>query len=269
MLAIPSTPCPDNAQTHLASLQAEINALITFEERVTLAERHWNNRTNNRAFDAVKTALQILRPNSYCCYCESDRTSAIEHIWPKAYYPDRAFVWENYLYACSKCNSEHKKAKWAIFCADTGVDYVEEISWHCQQEGRWIKNPPPQGDPVFLDLCQEDPQALIRLDLETFEFVPHTHAPREQVRVHYTIEILRLNDGFLPEAREHSFRAYRDKLRDYVALSVVERKLQVEQKAAAFQNVPQKTVWREMQRWHQRIPELDALFTQAPEALDW
>jgi uncharacterized protein (TIGR02646 family) len=264
MLAIPTTPCPANAQAKLVTLQAGINALGNFSERVILAQKYWDNRTGNIAFQSIKSELEALRPGLFCCYCETDRASAIEHIWPKSHYPERTFIWENYLYACSKCNSEYKKARWAIFCMTTGADYWEE--------NHWSGTPPPNGEHVFLDLRQEDPQNLIRLNFETFKFVPLTQKldERTKVRVDYTInQILHLNIDGLPDTREQAYEGYLGKLQKYVKLSPTERQLQEAQKAKTFQNVPQKTVWREMQKWHTRIPELDALFAQAPEALSW
>lgn len=47
-----------------------------------------------------------------CAFCETCFTHAahghIEHFWPKATYPERTFEWENLLWACPICNSDHK-----------------------------------------------------------------------------------------------------------------------------------------------------------------
>ncbi|MFL6202683.1 MAG: HNH endonuclease [Thermoanaerobaculia bacterium] len=42
-------------------------------------------------------------------YCEDSKGTAIDHFWPKADYPDRAFTWLNYVLACSECNSKKNK----------------------------------------------------------------------------------------------------------------------------------------------------------------
>jgi uncharacterized protein (TIGR02646 family) len=43
-----------------------------------------------------------------CMYCEDSQGTDIEHFWPKERYHSKAFSWENYLLACSHCNSNEK-----------------------------------------------------------------------------------------------------------------------------------------------------------------
>ncbi len=199
----------------------------------------------------------MLCPNGYCCYCETNEPSPVEHIWPKSHYPERAFLWENYLFACHNCNSKHKLARWAIFRAATGAEFDEETSW---------SGAPAIGNPVFLDLRAEDPQALIRLDFETFLFEADTTDSRKCARVEYTInQILKLNERGLDSAREFAYDAYCERLTRLAQLAPEERATKV----PLFQGVPQRTVWKEMQRWHARIPRLKGLFAAAPEALTW
>ncbi|HEY2294308.1 MAG TPA: HNH endonuclease [Thermoanaerobaculia bacterium] len=52
-----------------------------------------------------------------CMYCEDSHGTAIEHFWPRAGYPDRAFDWLNYLIACSGCNSNHKRDQFPLDAA--------------------------------------------------------------------------------------------------------------------------------------------------------
>jgi len=47
-------------------------------------------------------------------YCEDSAAVEVEHHHPKAHYPELAFAWENYLYACGPCNRP-KNSKFAIF----------------------------------------------------------------------------------------------------------------------------------------------------------
>lgn len=257
MLAIPVTPCPSTAVDKLAALQAEVNQQLTFEEKKATAERLWSNRTDNKAFDAVRAGLQALCPGGYCCYCETNEPSPVEHIWPKSHYPEQAFLWTNYLFACYNCNSIHKRDRWAIFQDSSGSQYDEDGTW---------SGPPPSGDPAFLDLRADNPQLLIRLDFETFFYEPCTTNPRERARVEYTVnQVLKLNERGFPEARAFAYSGYRDRLTQLAQIPPSHRNT----KAPLFQGVPQRTVWKEMQRWHQRYSELDRLFKAAPEALNW
>jgi len=42
-------------------------------------------------------------------YCEDSRGTDIDHFDPKSRTPECAFEWDNYLGACSTCNSNHKR----------------------------------------------------------------------------------------------------------------------------------------------------------------
>ncbi len=47
-----------------------------------------------------------------CMYCEESMATAIEHMRPRSSYPEATFVWENYLLACSTCNSKFKRDRY-------------------------------------------------------------------------------------------------------------------------------------------------------------
>lgn len=44
-------------------------------------------------------------------YCEDSLGTDIDHFYPKKRYPHRAFRWDNYLLACSHCNSNLKRER--------------------------------------------------------------------------------------------------------------------------------------------------------------
>ena len=49
----------------------------------------------------------IRRLGEYCSYCEMhlDASLAVEHVQPKAVSPHLALAWDNFLLACTNCNS--------------------------------------------------------------------------------------------------------------------------------------------------------------------
>ncbi|MDF5751420.1 hypothetical protein [Spongiactinospora sp. TRM90649] len=49
-----------------------------------------------------------------CMYCEDSEGTDIEHFWPKSTYPLMAFDWLNYLLACTRCNSNYKRARFPL-----------------------------------------------------------------------------------------------------------------------------------------------------------
>ena len=133
--------------------------------------------------------------------------------------------------------------------------------------------PPLPGTPVLLDPRVDDPAEFMELELRsTFLFLPSTEPGTvAHQRAAYTIEILGLNArDYLPVARGQAYRDYRSHLSCYVDAQrngrEPERLSQLEQDIRTRQH---PTVWREMKRQHQRIPDLKRLFEAAPEALGW
>jgi uncharacterized protein (TIGR02646 family) len=49
----------------------------------------------------------IDRLGEYCSYCEMhlDTSLAVEHVRPKTHHPNLALQWDNFLLACTNCNS--------------------------------------------------------------------------------------------------------------------------------------------------------------------
>lgn len=63
------------------------------------------NRQRNRVFGAVRKRLATMCSGARRCgYCEDSVGDEVEHIEPKDLYPEKVFVWENYLLACGPCN---------------------------------------------------------------------------------------------------------------------------------------------------------------------
>lgn len=62
--------------------------------------------TNTTVFSEYAQAKGDLldRIGPYCSYCERPCDLAVEHIAPKAKYPDRLLDWMNFLLACVNCN---------------------------------------------------------------------------------------------------------------------------------------------------------------------
>ncbi|MEO6192864.1 MAG: HNH endonuclease [Thermoanaerobaculia bacterium] len=78
------------------------------------AARLWRFQ-DNKAFREIRAILGRMAPGiERCVYCEDSHGTAIEHFWPRARYPERAFDWLNYLIACSGCNSNHKRDQFPL-----------------------------------------------------------------------------------------------------------------------------------------------------------
>lgn len=89
-------------------------------------------------------------------YCEDSEATDIEHFYPKAIYPARSFKWDNYLLACSNCNSNYKRSQFPL--DSTGL-------------------------PLLIDPASEDPMNHLDLSLTTGKFIPATDKGEESIRV--------------------------------------------------------------------------------------
>jgi uncharacterized protein (TIGR02646 family) len=76
------------------------------------------NTNTNKAYKVYKTARRDLidRLGEYCSYCETrlNASLAVEHVQPKIHHPYLELDWNNFLLACTNCNST-KGSKDVIF----------------------------------------------------------------------------------------------------------------------------------------------------------
>ncbi len=269
MIALENRSLPDRTTAALAGFQREIDVQPSYPGQVAEAKRIWPLRRRNAPFAEVRATLsQMCSGARRCCYCEDSMADEIEHIWPKDFYPNRTFVWENYLYACGPCNGP-KGNKFALFTASLANDFLV-----LEHPGNQTSIPPPPGDPVFINPRQEDPLNLLWLDVkDSFVFTPldNDTASIAHRRARYTIDVLKLNTrDDLVTARRKAYGNYRARLREYISqrdngASQAELAVLI----SSIQSEHHPTVWREMQRQQAGITELAELFAQAAEALAW
>jgi uncharacterized protein (TIGR02646 family) len=226
-----------------------------------------NNTSTNPTFIQVRKSLTRMCSGARrCIYCEDSCADEVEHIKPKDLYPDAVFVWENYLYACGPCNGP-KNNKFAVFSSATGV--IVDVT---RRRSAPIVEP-EAGSPVLIDPRREDPLQFMELDLlGTFLFLPNNPpGSRDYERARYTIDVLRLNDrDVLLKARKEAYDSYEARLARYIALRKQGHSIaQLKNRVRALKRMQHPTVWKEMKRQQELIPNLRDLFAEAPEALQW
>lgn len=265
MMTVVPPALPVGAEQALLALQAGIDALPTYPERVAMARGAFStqNRQGNATFDAVRTTLgAACRGPHRCMYCEDSAAYQMDHVRPKAFYPDLVFSWMNYLYACGPCNN-WKQHRFSVLSARTST-IVELV----RRRGEPTIEP-EVGSSVLIDPRREEPLDYLSLDLvSTFHFLPrYPKGTYEYRRAEYTIDVLKLNDrDYLPAARREAYGSYRARLKEYVgakgspAATLLMR---------AMMQCGQPTVWAEMKRNADVIAELSELFVAAPEARSW
>ena len=264
MIRLPDPGLDRNAARRLEQYQREVDREADYETRVTAAKELFRRRNTrgNRAFRMVRASLTLMCSGaSRCVYCEDSMGDEVEHVQPKDLYPELVFVWGNYVYACGQCNVR-KSNRFAVIRSDRLIDVT-------RPRGAPVV-PPAAGSPAFLNPRVDEPLDFLYLDFGTFWFVARedsTDLVRE--RAAFTIRALNLNRDLLADARRTAYVAYGALLFRYGqerdSLSASQRKALVD----SLLTMPHPTVWAEMKRQRAGVPDLDDLFSRAPEALGW
>ncbi len=267
MIRLPETELSDEMLKILADFQKTVDSLTTHQQQVAEGKRLFKIERRKVAFRPIMKALRGMCSGARrCYYCEDSQATDVEHIWPKDFYPDLVFVWENYLYACSRCNTP-KSNTCEIYVDNkaTGLSVRTLVSERNRH--------PPVGDPVLINPRLENPMDFMRLDLrDTFYFVPSaTRDTQPWERADHTIKLLKLNDeDVLPAARRDAYENYLARIEKYIDRKSKKRPPEtLDHIAKAIKRMGHPTVWHEMKRQRSNYPEIEELFTAAPEALTW
>lgn len=278
---------------HLATQQATIDALPV-AQRPAMAESLWDAKNNigsggKAAFAEVKqTLLGMCVGTELCNYCESNEASDIEHIYPKSFFPERAFTWLNYLLACKTCNTHYKLDKFAVF--------TPALSANATTMRR--NKLPASTDAAFIDPRVEDPLDFLSLNFSDQSFflepAPNLTDSRAIAKANHTLNVLQIGKrAALVAARKTAFQFFQSRLeryrdvRDSTTIADLERLVEdpnlvdtantfaAEQQQMlmglqqSILNHSHPTVWREMQRQYLTLPKTKKLFEAVPEALWW
>lgn len=244
----------------LETWQAEVDKKLTHAERKAEAKRLWPSKRKSVPFNelVVKALDKMVEPNGRCMFCEDNAAYQVEHFWPKAIFPQLAFEWLNFLYACGPCNGA-KSTRFAILSTMGTLDLVKDDD-----------DEPRCGRPGLLNPRYENPMEFIKLDLETFEFgyVPLPNTP-DYLRAELTVTWLGLNLRSLPQQRETAYEDYLLRLREYVMGKQDGKSMAwLASREHGILRRGHITVFREMQRQWRDFPVLCTLFEAAPEAQD-
>ncbi len=274
MIQLENLSLSSSTSRSLRQYQAEVDGEPDFPSRVAKAKKIWPSKKQNKPFEEIKTKLTTMCAGAKrCCYCEDSAADEIEHIFPKNIYPEKTFVWENYLYACGPCNGP-KNDNFAVFDLQNGA--LMDVTPPRNMPGKppQVLTPPKAGDPVLINPRKENPLDFLFLDLkDTFHFIEweDDETTRSYKRAEYTIELLKLNTrDLLPQARSEAYGDYKARLAHYIIRKnngAPASELAKMKRGILSKQHP--TVWAEMKRQQDKISELKALFDQAPEALEW
>lgn len=295
LLLISKTLLPATEQ-HLQTKQNEVNTEPTFAQQADKAIDLWKAKqgtiAGRQAFENVKQTLTDMTVGEGICnYCEANEATDIEHIYPKSIFPQFAFVWDNYLLACGKCNTHEKSNDFSVF-NPTGSKTALDVK---PPKGQYIAS--PTIDALFINPRKENPMIFMRLDFATGEFVAIANdtTSRNYQRAQHTIELLGLNRRIaLKDARKKAEIFYMGQLAIYQKLKNATNHQELEKSITgnfpevnhqtpflqeqqrlmdctirAIKKHKQPTVWEELKRQRENYPKTKALFEALPEALQW
>ncbi len=265
MVHLPDPGLDPDATTALNEYQRQVDTAGSYEDRVSNAKTWFSqrNRRSNPTFRKVRESLTSMCSGAQrCVYCEDSVGDEVEHIQPKDLYPCLVFVWTNYVYACGRCN-DGKSNKFAVISGNRLLNVTRP------RGGPVV--PPTPGAPAFLNPRIEDPLDFLDLDLDgTFLVLARDGLPDiHRERTEFTIETLKLNRDVLLHARATAFGSYRARLHEYVDVRETVTSEELEGLVDSLRAMPHGTVWAEMKRQRLSLPNLNELFSRAPEALHW
>lgn len=239
---------------YLAARQKKVDAEVGREAQYVLANNLFKSK-KTKAWEDVRQKLSAVAPGGDSCfYCERDRYRDIEHIFPKRHYPERAFDWDNYIYACTICNQDKKGDKFGTLAGHVLTRF--DRSWPYNRAL-------PIGIPALINIRHENPLDFLRLDLTTGVFV-ETGDKQMQLRASFTIDLFDLNSNELPRHRLLALGTYLDYLgrwlKAYDAGDVKKTRIL----EAELVTLPHPTVLAEMRRQVNDYPEMLKLFSFLP-----
>jgi len=253
---------------YLKRWQKAIDDQLDYESQIKKAKASWGK--SNKTFDEIKEKLRLMSNSTYrCSYCEDSFADEIEHIYPKDLYPDKTFIWDNYLYACGPCNSP-KNNQFALI---ETVGTLRNITRPRNLPPNYLYQRPLALPSAFIDPRTEIPTDFMELDImDTFRIVPALGiSPSDEIRANYTIKVLRLNErDYLVQARKNAFGNFKSRLEFYLQQkNNGVNQTQLSNLIEGIKSENHQTVWFEMKRLHPFVPELAILFNDVPEALLW
>ena len=167
---------PSATAGYLQEKSAELEALDP-DLRDARAAELWQSKSRTH-FRTIRLALRnICSGNERCMYCEDSAGAHIDHFRPRAMDSLSTFVWENYLLACSICNSNYKRDEFPL---------------------------DPSGNAQLVDPTVDEPQDHLMFSSATgrYEPVPGSTKADESIRV------FGLNRAVLETARRDAWQLF-------------------------------------------------------------
>jgi uncharacterized protein (TIGR02646 family) len=289
MIQLVSKNLTEKTQKVLEELQYKINILNEFHIRVDKANILWKNKKNTIGEESlieVKKVLTEMCVNiKVCNYCEHNEANDIEHIYPKSFFPEYTFDWNNYLLTCKQCNSGYKLDQCHL------IDNYDNLIVLKRGEK------PFNSLLAFINPRVENPSNFIILDLTTFKFrILEGIKIKDYIKANSTLEILALNQrDTLIEARKNAATFIYNRLIQLIDIIDSNSKENIFRILASYDSYLDKnksleeykyeikhayknqiishahpSVWYSIKKVESKVsPKWSTIFNKIPEALDW
>lgn len=100
---------PPATESKLREKTAEILAVPTGATRSDRARSAFKAARDTGWFAPIVSGLRgLCGEGELCMYCSSNEPSQVEHFRPLSIFPESAFAYTNYLWACDICNRSYK-----------------------------------------------------------------------------------------------------------------------------------------------------------------
>jgi len=220
-----------------------------------------------------------------CNYCEQNEANDIEHIAPKSFYPELAFIWENYLLACKQCNTGLKLDEYYVLDANNDIHQLIR------------KKSPPFKTHAFINPRIENPNDFMIMNMETFRFEIFEHlSKKDKNKAKMTLKILELNQrDILVYSRKQAANYYFSRIKKLVEILNANNKSEIQEVLSPYdseiditlsvQEIKEKikkgfkediqtyqhpSVWYAIKKIENIVnPRWQQLFKAFPEALKW
>lgn len=149
-------PRPTLSDKTVRLFQKRTKKITASKDPRAASDKAWKNADAKGDTEARDKLKRMAPPTERCMYCESSEGVAVDHFRPRASYPERTFDWPNLLWACSNCNSNHKRDQFPLGTT---------------------------GQPLLIDPTAVDPSRHLQLSPTTGRYVGRTAEGRESVKV--------------------------------------------------------------------------------------
>lgn len=236
MLQLADKVLPINEQKILDDLQSKVDAEADFSAKAEKAKNLWKTKGDTAgklAFEKIsKILMDMCVSVKTCNYCEQNEANDIEHIYPKSFFPEMSFRWNNYLLACKQCNSGYKLDK--CFVIDKNGIIISTVRGE----------EPLHKIVALINPRIEDPNNFLWLNTAVWLFEVHEDLSHIDLnKATKTLEILELNNrDYLIEGRKNVYGQIFDIMDRISRIIQSDNIQQIEQALAPYHNIIDTTL---------------------------